>query len=281
MKTYLEFHIRTNPFLPELITGLLWELDILGLEEEESFIKVFAGENNLTKEEIEDSVSKLVNEELIAEYSVQEYKLQNKNWNEEWEKNLNIIKITDRIVIKPSSKNYTPKLNEIVLKIDPKMSFGTGEHQTTKLMLKLIEKYLRPGMKILDVGSGTAILAIASIKLGAVSAFAIDSDELCFDNGNENCRLNDVEENITVKTGEIKDLNKKNFDIIAANIQKNILLNIADEIKSRLRKKGLTILSGLLEDDEEEIIEHYNKIDFVFVGKEKMDEWIALVFKLK
>ena len=107
-KTYKEFHIRTIPFIPEIISGLLWELNISGLTEENDFIKVFSSENDLTKEEIKTFLEKLVVEKVIDEFSAEEFNLENKNWNEEWEKNLNIIKVTDRIVIRPSYKDYIP-----------------------------------------------------------------------------------------------------------------------------------------------------------------------------
>ena len=279
-KTYKEFHIRTNPFVPEIISGLLWELSISGLTEESDFIKVFSPEHNLFKKEIETLLKRLIDEKVIDEFSVEEYELENKNWNEDWEKNLNIIKVTERIVIKPSYKEYISSSNEIVITIDPKMSFGTGEHQTTKLMLKLIENYVKPGMKILDVGSGTAVLSIASVKLGAYKAVAIDNDELCFENGIENSRINNVRNKLEVKTGEIKDISENEFDIILANIQKNILLDIAHDLKSKLKKNGLLILSGLLVEDEADIVEYYGKLNFTFIEKESMDEWIAIVFKL-
>jgi len=279
-KTYKEFHIRTTPFIPEIVSGLLWELDISGLTEEDDLIKIFSSENKLTKERIKTFLKRLVDEKVIDEFSVEEFELENKNWNEEWEKNLNVIKVTDRIVIKPSYKEYKPLENEVVITIDPKMSFGTGEHQTTKLILKLIEKYVKPGMKILDVGSGTAILSIASVKLGAEKVIAIDNDELCFENGIENCRANDVDNNIDVKVGEIKNIVENDFDIILANIQKNILIDIASDLKSKLEKNGFVILSGLLIEDEEEVMMCYDKLNFSFVQKERMDEWIALVFKL-
>jgi len=279
-KTYKEFHIRTNPFIPEIISGLLWELSISGLTEESDFIKVFSPEHNLFKKEIETLLKRLIDEKVIDEFSVEEYELENKNWNEDWEKNLNIIKVTERIVIKPSYKEYISSSNEIVITIDPKMSFGTGEHQTTKLMLKLIENYVKPGMKILDVGSGTAVLSIASVKLGAYKAVAIDNDELCFENGIENSRINNVRNKLEVKTGEIKDISENEFDIILANIQKNILLDIAHDLKSKLKKNGLLILSGLLVEDEADMVDYYGRLNFTFIEKESMDEWIAIVFKL-
>jgi len=280
MKKFKEFIIRTTPFNPEIISGLLWELNISGLTEENGFIKVFSEGDNLSKSELESFLKKLRGEKLIVEYSVEESELENKNWNEEWEKNLNIIKVTDRIVIKPSPKEYIPKENEIVLTIDPKMSFGTGEHQTTKLMLKLIQKYVKPGINVLDVGSGTAVLAIASVKLGANNAIAIDNDELCFVNGNENCILNNVENKVKIRIGQVSDVEENNFDLILANIQKNIILNIADDVKKRLKKNGLIVLSGLLTDDEDDIVKVYNKINFSLVEKDRMVEWIALVFRI-
>src|SRR4030067_1369939 len=115
MKNFKEFHIKTNPFLPEIISGLLWELNISGLIEENDFIKIFSERNNLSKKEIKNLLNKLKKENLVEEFSIKEFKLVNNNWNEEWEKNLKIIKVTDRIAIKPSSKNYTPNANEIVL----------------------------------------------------------------------------------------------------------------------------------------------------------------------
>jgi ribosomal protein L11 methyltransferase len=280
IKTYKEFHIRTIPFIPEIISGLLWELNISGLSEEDNFIKIFSLENGLTKEEIKTFLKKMINEKVIDEFSVEEFDLENKNWNEEWEKNLNVIKISDRIVIKPSYKNYIPKENEIIITIDPKMSFGTGEHQTTKLMLELIEKYVKPGMKILDVGSGTAVLAIASVKLGAEKVVAMDNDELCFENGIENCRINNVENKVEVRIGEIEDVEENDFDIILANIQKNVLIEIAKDLKFRLKKNGMIMLSGLLIEDEDDILKYYSELNFALLQKERKDEWIALVLKL-
>lgn len=276
-KVYKEFHIRTSPFQPDLLSGLLWELNITGLTEEDNFINIYAG-NDLTKDTVENFLLKLKNEKIIEDYSLDEYELENRNWNEEWEKNLNIIKVTDRIVIKPSTKKYNSSADEIVITIDPKMSFGTGEHQTTKLVLMLLEKYITNG-KVLDVGSGTAVLAIASVKLGADYAVAIDNDELCFENGKENTTLNNVSDKVDVSIGEIKDIKENDFDFVIANIQKNIIIKIADEIKEKLKSGGTIILSGLLSEDEADVIQTYESFNFHLLEKKKMDEWIALVMK--
>ncbi len=279
MKHYKEFRITAEPFIPEIISGLMWELDITGVNEEVNCLKVFANEESSANvEKISEQLKKLVDEKMIFRFNVEEYFVEDKNWNEEWEKSVNVIEVSDKLVIKPSFREYQSKPGQIIITIDPKMSFGTGEHQTTKLVLQFLEKYVDRGIKILDVGSGTGVLAIASIKLGASSAVAIDNDEWCSLNGKENCQLNEVADKIDVRLGEIKDINEKDFDLITANIQKNILMDIAEEIYSRLKSGGKVILSGLLFTDEKEIVEKYSSLGFKFFEKQSLDEWIAIVF---
>lgn len=127
MKYYKEFLITTEPFLPEIVSGVMWELNIDGINEEVNCIKVFAQTNsNVGKAEIELQLHSLTAENIIRDYSVEENLLPMKNWNEEWEKSIQVIKVTDRIVIKPTFREYETKANEIVVTLDPKMSFGTG-----------------------------------------------------------------------------------------------------------------------------------------------------------
>ena len=279
-KNYKQYSIQSTPFIPELLSSLLWELDILGITEEENLLKIFAAEDSrVDKTSVTNLLKKIIDQKLINDFSLSEEIIPLKNWNEEWEKSREVIRISDKIVIKPTFKDYEPKKNEIILIIDPKMSFGTGEHQTTKLILNLLEKHLKKDDKIFDVGSGTGILSIASIKLGAKSAVAVDNDKLCFDNCKENCELNGVAGFVKILCGEIGDVEENEFDIVIANIQKNVLIEIASQIKFKLKKDGIAILSGLLKEDEEEIVNHYSSLGFFKTGLESMDEWIALLFK--
>lgn len=279
MKHYKEFLITAEPFNSDVLSSLLWELEIEGINEDVNCLKVFTSEESpIQKKDIEALLEKLKSEKMLFNYYVEENLQEYRNWNKEWEDNLNIIKVTDKIVIRPSIKEYTPKENELVITIDPKMSFGTGEHQTTKLMLTMVEKYIKPGMTVLDAGTGTGVLVIAASKLGASYSLGFDIDEWCFENGNENIRLNNVEQNVEIKQAEIKDIEKKEFDLVLANIQKNILLEIVEDLKLRMKADGVLVLSGLLFNDENDIVKVYGEYGLKLTDKQQLDDWISLVF---
>jgi ribosomal protein L11 methyltransferase len=280
MKYYREFLVTAEPFNPEILSSLLWELDITGINEEVGCLKIFTSDDSkLTVDNISSQLEKLKAEKMISGYQIEENLFEEKNWNEEWEKSLNVIEINDKIVIKPTFREYKAKEGQIVIEIDPKMSFGTGDHQTTKLILILMPGYLKKGDVVLDAGSGTGILSIAAVKTGASRATAIDIDEWSYSNGFENAVLNNVSDKITFRISEIAELAEENFDIVFANIQKNVLITIADEIHNKLKEEGIVILSGLLTTDEEDIKKRYSSSGFTFIEKGIMDEWIALVFK--
>jgi ribosomal protein L11 methyltransferase len=279
MKSYKEFIITTEPFNVEILSSILWELNIDGINEEVNCLKVFAQDENVTVQAIEGELNLLKENKLLREFSVQENFIVEKNWNEEWEKSREVVHVTDKIVIKPTFKEYEAKESEVVLTLDPKMSFGTGDHQTTKICLMFIEKYLKPGMKVLDAGSGTAILGIAAAKLGAEKVIAFDIDEWCYDNGIENTQLNSVVDKVEIKKCVLKEIADNDFDMIIANIQKNILLDLAEGLKSRIKQNEILILSGLLEMDRETIVSKYSELGFTEIDYLKLDDWIGIVLK--
>ncbi len=279
MKNYLEFRIEANPFNVDILSSVIWELDITGINEFDDYLLVFANADGKTKTSaIELQLEKLKQNNLVETYSVSEQIIEEQNWNEEWEKKINVIEVSDRIVIKPSFKEYLAKPGQLILHIDPKMSFGTGEHETTKLMLKMTEKHTTPGTKVIDVGTGTGVLGICAAKLGAEKVLAIDNDEWCLLNGKENVGRNDVEKIVEVRLCEIHEVKENDFDMLLANINRNILLDISDEVVTRVKVGGKIILSGLLDSDEEIIKESYLRHNLKFLKKEQMNEWVALVF---
>ncbi len=281
MKKFTQYTVSTIPQNNELISGMLWQFDFAGITEVDNGLTIFVDpENIVSEEEIALVLESAKNEGFITEYYIQTNIVEDKNWNEEYERNVKVIQVSERLVIKPSFKQYDTKENEIVITIDPKMSFGTGEHETTKLVLTILEKYISPGNFVLDIGSGTGILAIASVLLGAKRAIGIDNDEWCLLNGNENVKLNSLEDKVEIRLGEIGQIEENNFDLILANINKHILLEIAPDLRAKIKKTGKLILSGLLESDEDEILSKYFLSQFEMIESKQFGDWIAIVFKV-
>ena len=278
MKNYTQFRITFRPINIELVSGLLWQLDLDGINETDNGLLVFANASkNVSRDDLEKILTEMIHQNLIDEFTIEEETLEDKNWNEEFEKKVRVIEVSDQVVIKPSFKEYTTKPGQIIITIDPKMSFGTGEHATTKAVLQLIEKYVEPEDKVLDVGSGTGVLGIAAVLLGAKSALGIDNDEWCLLNGNENVKANNLDDKVEIRLAEIQQIEESNFNLIVANINKHILLDIAHLLKEKLSHNGRLILSGLLLSDKEDILEKYISLNFDLLESVQTDEWCALV----
>ena len=279
MKTHKQFNISTSPYNVDLLSGILWQLDIEGINEDDNSLIIFAKEeSNVSKSEVESLLSKMRFENLIESFAVIESNIEEVNWNEEWEKKINVIEVSDKIVIKPTFREYSPKANQLVITIDPKMSFGTGEHETTKLVLQLLDKHINNSKRVLDVGSGTGVLGIAASLLGAEHVVGIDNDEWCIENGIENIELNNVQSKVEVRLAEIDKVKDEPFDLILANINRHILIDISKSIMLLSKSNGILILSGLLYTDREDILKLYSGIGFNLVDEKRMGEWIALVF---
>jgi ribosomal protein L11 methyltransferase len=200
-----------------------------------------------------------------------------KNWNETWEKSIRIVEATSRIIIKPSWRKLRKQdKGKIVLHIDPKMAFGTGHHETTRLSLTLLQEYLHAGENILDFGCGTGILAIAAVKLGARSALAVDNDPWAIENAAENVSRNRVGRRVITREGNGTKLPKKPFDLIIANIDLPTITSTLGLLVKRLKGQGTMILSGLLVTDLENfmnLISHQGIVPLEIVSE---NEWVAI-----
>ena len=199
------------------------------------------------------------------------------NWNEEWEKNFTPLIIADKCYVRATFHEPQPQYPyEIV--IDPKMAFGTGHHQTTTLMMEYILAADVEGKVVLDMGAGTGILAILASKRGARMLYAVDNDDVCYESAIENAALNHIE-NLTSLCGSKEAIPELDFDIILANINRNILLDQIESYAAVLKDKGSIYFSGFYESpDLEMITAHAQLFHLHYVDHKKMGDWVAAKF---
>ena len=203
-----------------------------------------------------------------------------KDWNEVWEdEGFHPIIIDDRIVIHDVKHSDVPNLPYDIV-ISPKLAFGTGSHQTTRLILRELLRLDLKGKKVIDAGTGTGILSIMCIKKGASEVFAYDIDEWSVENTKDNLLLNAIHNEVRVELGDSSVLDKTdNADLILANINRNILLNDIESFALKLVAKGLLLISGFYTDDASLLIEAANKHGLQFVKKECDENWCMLLFE--
>lgn len=198
------------------------------------------------------------------------------NWNEEWEKTITARQI-GTFFVRPTWSGETAPRDTILLEIDPKMAFGTGYHESTRLMLKLLSDAVSKGDNVLDAGTGTGILAIASVKLGAEKVFAFDIDEWSITNATENVLLNEVSGQVEIKKGGREVIpGGTTFDLILANIERNTILELLPDFREILRNGGCLLLSGLLETDREIVVSNLDKRGFDVQQIIRENNWIAV-----
>jgi len=205
-------------------------------------------------------------------------RVQKQNWNEEWEKNVEPIFVEDQCLVRAEFHKIEKKyLYEII--ITPKMSFGTGHHQTTYLMLKNQMKINHQNKMVLDAGCGTAILSIMASKLGAKKIDAFDIDEWSVINGKENAEINHCT-NINIQQGKITDLKFENsFELVLANINRNILLDEMKFYSQSLIPGGHLLLSGFYEKDIPDLIRQANKFGLTELNRDNRESWACLLLQ--
>ena len=203
-----------------------------------------------------------------------------KDWNEVWEEEgFHPIIIDDRIVIHDVKHSDVPNLPYDIV-ISPKLAFGTGSHQTTRLILRELLRLDLKGKKVIDAGTGTGILSIMCIKKGAAEVFAYDIDEWSVENTKDNLLLNAIHNEVRVELGDSSVLDKtNNVDLIIANINRNILLNDIESFGLKLDVKGLLLISGFYTEDAPLLIEAAQKQRLQFVKKECDDNWCMLLLE--
>jgi len=207
--------------------------------------------------------------------------LQAREWAEEdwalaWREFFKPLRVTERIVIKPSWESYAPAPGEVVIELDPGIAFGTGQHPTTRMCLQELERCLRPGMRVLDVGAGTGILAIAAAMLGADEVVATDINDAAVEVARANVRSNGVEGTVRVIPGSLPE-GEPPFDLVVANISGLVVADLLPQVVARLKDGGVVILSGFIHEWVDEVATRMKERGLRVLRTVGEDDWRTVV----
>lgn len=271
---YIGYEFKVEPLQPATEI-LIAELGYAGFE---SFVEHSEGVTAYIQKQdwnafILEDIHILNSGEFDISYEFNE--IEQTNWNEEWEKNFKPIVVDDLVTVRAPFHDKPNTKYDLV--IEPKMSFGTGHHETTHMMIQHILKNNFKNKSVLDMGCGTGVLAILAEKVGATKLDAIDIDNWCYLNSLENVERNDCK-NISVYEGDAALLKNKKYDIIIANINRNILLNDIPTYANCLNENGKLFLSGFYEDDLSIIKEKCLENRLNFQNKTLRNQWVGACF---
>ena len=280
MVDYIELNCFLTPFnedISDIIISELCDIDFESFDTQSEYIKAYITEDKFNMSKIENNeIINNLKKEYNIRFSIQ--KIENKDWNAEWEANFQPIVIKDIVCIRGSfhPKNENCKYDVV---INPKMSFGTGHHSTTALMLEHISETISEGNNVLDMGCGTSLLGIFASMIGAKEVIGIDIDEWAYNNSLENLELNNIS-NLKVLLGDadrLKELDK--FNVVLANINRNILLNDMHYYIDHLEAGGNLIMSGFYTQDLKLIRDEAERLGLKYISHKEDNNWVAVKFK--
>lgn len=277
---------------PEDILGreqgpLTWDFADINVLEHKGKVAVvkayFAEEDNI------EEILGYVNEKLVelkemgidlGEAKVEHEKMYEEDWANTWKQYYKPSKVGEKIVVKPIWEEYEEKEGELVVNLDPGMAFGTGTHETTRMCIQDLEKYVKEESTVFDVGCGSGILAIAAAKLGAKLAVGVDLDPVAVESSIENVGYNNLN-NIEILHGNLVEVIDGKADIVVANILAEIICILTDDVKRVMKDGGVFITSGIIHDRVDMVCEKLEATGFEVIEKNRDGEWNCIVAKLK
>ncbi len=275
---YIEAGITISPNTQEnreIVVALIADLGYDSFEDTETGVNAYIKKDDFIHAGLDLALSYIDKNIISTHVSIN--MIEGKNWNEVWESSFEPVFLNENCVVRASFHKISP-MPDIDIIVDPKMAFGTGHHQTTYLAAQELFEHKLRNKTILDMGSGTGILSILSSKLGAKKIIAIDNDEDAFKSAKENIKKNKTT-NIKALLGDARLLSKQDgFDIIIANINRNILLQDMQHYVDVLNKKGLIMFSGFYKVDLPLIMEKANELNIKFSSYREKENWVCAVF---
>lgn len=273
---YLKYSFYCKPFRPlnEILVARLADLNFESFEESNPQLKAYIPENLL-----DESAINLLLRDLkdIGEITFSKEKIEDRNWNAEWEKSYPVVEIGDKCIIRAPFHSKRKKSFDFEIVINPQMSFGTGHHETTFLVMSILLEMDFMNKSVLDMGSGTGVLAIAAAKMGASRVVAIDNESWAYENTIGNVKLNNVD--IDVQNADAIPPDSPQYDIILANINKNILIGMMSSFSVYLKTAGTLILSGFFTSDVDEIVQFAARQNLILKMDKNRNNWAAIKFE--
>ena len=297
---YIEMTINTSKDKKDIIEGILFDYGIYTTEEISSDIVdeldqdekdwdfidypllnskegVFA--LRVYPENMEDAnnLKAELNEKNLGQCLIEEK--DDEDWANNWKKYYKPLEIGEKLAIVPEWEAYDND-KRIVIKINPGMAFGTGSHESTYMCLELLERYVNKDDEIFDIGCGSGILAIAALKLGAKRALAVDIDDKCIDASHENADLNNLEDKMEIKKGNLLDVVKGRADLIVSNIIAEIIVDEIKNLKNHMDMGGIFITSGIIKERRQMVIDALKENGFEIIDELEKNNWVAIVGRL-
>jgi ribosomal protein L11 methyltransferase len=273
---YPYLHVDVDPEAVEEVSYLLWELGALGVEErDQSTLNKSQAGVTLVASFTDDAAAESARDGL-APLTARVEHVVGDAWRDAYKQYFKVTRLGPRLVIRPSWEPYTAEPSDVVVTVDPGRAFGTGTHESTRLLMAALDARVRGGERVLDIGCGTGILAICALKLGARDALCIDVDPDAAEVTRENALLNDVAERVQAAVTLVEDV-EDSYPLVLANIQATVLIPLAEPIAARVAPGGLLLLSGILIGQESDVRAAYPA--FTLEASPVEGEWIALILK--
>lgn len=305
MNNYYELRISINPEIEEIVSDICFSnfdcegvvlaeetyKDLVMTATTKGTLRVFLTDLNCNPVELLKTERELLKErgfsdEELGSWEITVDEKENQDWSKKWKEKWTVTHVTDKIAVVPSWLTYEPKEGEITITLDPGCAFGTGTHQTTQLCMKAIEKYLKKGDKVADIGTGSGILSICAIKFGASSAYGCDIDDTVIDVCRENAKINGIDVDYPQGEGnpapvkfELNTADKitEKFDFVCANILHNVLAEIMGDLKNIMKDDAKMSLSGILDEKKPIVLEAIEREGLKIIDTISQDQWISFV----